>query len=259
MAHALDDGMSDLMMASVEDKLWHKMRGDLARYAPEIAGNRLLMCCACGRRLPREAFDLEHLIPQQALKQDPDVVRVNPFTPANVRAGNLLLCKKPLILKGTRVCGNGCNGWKGRFYDKPISELVSGSALEAGGRLTDRHIIAALALGYLAMVAAFGYAVALMRSGLLMREQFFSPNKFHRSLSLRHQMVLGGPAPTLPDARMWTSPFSFSFENRACTVGARNFAILLPVSRDPREPLARHLRFAPSKFKLRPDFTTVFD
>jgi hypothetical protein len=250
--------MSDLMMASIEDKLWHKMRGDLAQYAPEIAGNRLLMCCACGRRLPREEFDLEHLIPQQALKQDPDLVRANPGSPANVRAGNLLLCKTPLILKGKRVYGNGCNGWKGRFYDKAISELVSGSALEPRGELTDRHIIAALSLGYLAMVAEFGYVIALMRSGLLMREQFFLPNKFHRSLGLRHQMVLGGPVPRSADARIWTIPFSFSFQNMACTVGARNFAVMVPVSRDPREPLARHLRFAPTKFKLRPDFTTAF-
>lgn len=251
--------MTDLMTVSIEDKLWHKMRGDLARYAPEIAGNRLLMCCACGRLLPRESFDLEHLIPQQALKQDPDAVRGNPVTPANVRAGNLLLCKKPLVHKGKRLFGNGCNGWKGRFYDTHIKELLSGSALEPGGQLADRHIIAALALGYLAMVAEFGYVIALMPSGLLMREQFFSPNKFNRSLAGRHRMVLGGPMPKSPDARIWTSPFSFSFENGACTFGARSFAMLLPVSRDPREPLARHLRFAPSKFKLRPDFTTVFD
>ena len=127
------------------------------------------------------------------------------------------------------------------------------------GRVTDRHIIAALALGYLAMVAEFGYVIALMQSGLLMRRQFFMPNKFHRSLGLRHQMLLGGSMPTSADARVWTSPFSFGFQNIACTVGARNFAIMIPVSRDPRQPFARHLRFAPSKFTLHPDFSTVFD
>jgi hypothetical protein len=219
----------------------------------------MLMCCACGRFLPREAFDLEHLIPQQALKRDPDVVRANPITPANVRAGNMLLCKKPLRLKGREIYGNGCNGWKGRFYDTAIRELVSGSALEPQRRVTHRHIIAALALGYLAMVSEFGYLIALMRSGLLMREQFFMPNKFHRSLGLRHQMILGGPMLTSADARIWTSPFSFSFHNMACTFGARNIAIILPVSRDPRVPFASHLPFAPSKFTFRPDFGTVFD
>jgi hypothetical protein len=253
---------SDVLTASIREKLWHKMRKDLSNYIPETAQNKLLMCCACGRFLPQEAFDLEHLIPQQALKRDPDVVRVNPDTPRNVRSGNLLLCRKPLTLKGGgRVYDNGCNSWKGRFYDKPIRELVFGTALQSSGSFTDVHIIAALCLAYLAMVAEFGYIVVLMRSGSLMREQFFSPHKFHRNLPLRSQMLLGGPLPvSRPDARMWARPFSFSFERPGCcTIGARNFALLVPVSRDPREPIARHLPFAPNKYKLRPDFKTFFD
>jgi hypothetical protein len=96
----------------------------------------------------------------------------------------MLLCKKPLRLKGRQIYGNGCNGWKGRFYDKAIRELVFGSAFESQRPITNRHIIAALALGYLAMVSGFGYVIGLMRSGLLLREQFFMPNAFHRSLGL---------------------------------------------------------------------------
>jgi hypothetical protein len=145
---------------------------------------------------------------------------------------------------------------EGRSYDGAISELISGSALKA---VTDRHIIAALALGYLAMVAEYGYVIALMPSGLLMREQFFGQNRFHRSLGLRHQVLLGGPMPTSADARLWESPFYFSFQTGACTVAARNFAIMIPVSRDPREPFACRLRFVPSKYAFRPDFTTAFD
>jgi hypothetical protein len=108
--------MSEILTASIEDGLWHKMRQDLANFVPEIAGNQLLMCCACGRFLPREWFDLEHLIPQQALKRDPDAVRTNPLTPANVRSKNLLLCKKELKVKGKNgavAYRNGCNSWKG--------------------------------------------------------------------------------------------------------------------------------------------------
>ena len=41
---------------------------------PEISGKQLLMCCTCGRFLPQECFDLDHLIPQQALKQDMPVL-----------------------------------------------------------------------------------------------------------------------------------------------------------------------------------------
>jgi hypothetical protein len=234
------------------------MRHDLAGYIPEIAGNQLLMCCACGRYLSQEWFDLEHLIPQQALKQDPAVVQNDPMTPKNVRAGTLLLCRKPLMVKGTIVYRNGCNSWKGRFYDRPIRELVSGSALQSNA-CTQVHIIAALSLGYLAMVAEFGYVVALMQSGLLMRQQFFMPYKYHRALPLRHQMLLGHDTSiTSPDARMWSNPFSFGFDVPGCTVAMRNFVVIVPVSRDPRVRLAKHLRIVPSKYALRPNFKTVF-
>src|ERR1700761_1180435 len=100
------------------------MRGDLARFVPEIARDQLLMCCACERFLAQEFFDLEHLIPQRSLKLDPVAVQSNPNTPKNVRSGNLLLCKKPLLVKGHKVFNNGCNSWKGRFYDKAIAEFV---------------------------------------------------------------------------------------------------------------------------------------
>ncbi len=95
-----------MMEPSIKERLWHKMRGDLAGYVPDIAGSQLLMCCACGRFLPQECFNLEHLVPQQALKADPKNVRGNPATPANIRAGNLLLCKEPLRHKGLKVYNN---------------------------------------------------------------------------------------------------------------------------------------------------------
>lgn len=251
--------MPNVMTASIRDKLWHKMRQDLANFVPEINGNQLLMCCACGRFLPQECFDLDHLIPQQALKQDPDIIRTNPTTPANIRSGNLLLCKTRLKHKGNAMYGNGCNSWKGRFYDKPISQLISTKAFEPN-KCTQVHIIAALGLAYLAMVAEFGYVVALMRSGLLMREQFFMPHKYHLALPLPSHMLLGGGKMTSPDAPVWTKPFSFGFQRPGfCIVAARNFGITVPISRDPREPFATHLKIVPAKYKLRPDFTTVFD
>jgi hypothetical protein len=163
------------------------------------------------------------------VKADPGDVRSNPETPANVRARNLLLCKKPLIYKGSKVYNNGCNSWKGRFYDGPISEFFSGLALDRRrGQLMDTHMIGGLMLGYLAMVAEFGYAIVLMESGQLMREQFFSQRKFHRTLPLRHRMILGGPMPTAPGERIWKTPFSFKFERGACFVGARNFCVIVP-------------------------------
>jgi hypothetical protein len=162
---------------ALEEKLWHKMRGDLAQHIPEFAHNRLLMCSCCARYLPQGDFDLEHIIPQQALRMDPAAVKDNLATPANVRAGNLLLCKKALKVKTEgRIFENGCNSWKGKSYDRAIRELVSGTWYPKV--VSSRHTIAALCLGYLAMVSEFGYRIVLSPSGKLMREQFFSPSKF---------------------------------------------------------------------------------
>lgn len=251
--------MPDIRTASIRDKLWHKMRRDLTVFVPEIASNQLLMCCTCGRFLPQESFDLDHLIPQQALKGDPNVVRVDPTTPANIRSRNLLLCKKPLKIRGSKFFGNGCNSWKGRHFDKLINELVSAKSANAT-RYTESHIIAAINLCYLAMVEKFGYIVTLMRSGLTLREQFFRPHKFFSELPLQSQMILSGETITAPDAPVWAKPFSFGFARPGfCTVGARNFALMLPISHDPRESFAKHLQIVPTKYKLRPNFSTVFD
>ena len=121
----------------------------------------------------QEFFDLEHLIPKQSLKLDPVAVQLNPDTPKNARAGNLLLCKKPLRVKGLKVFNNGFNSWKGKHYDTAIAELVSEKTLRSA-TVTSAHIIGALCLGYLAMVAEFGYAVVLMESGLFIGREMDS-------------------------------------------------------------------------------------
>ncbi len=101
----------------------------------------------------------------------------------------------------------------------------------------------------------------LMPSGRLMRRQFFEPLKTLSELPSVSQMIFDGSADRMAhDAPVWAASFSFSFEQAGiCHVVMRNFGIAIPVSQDPRQPIARHLRFAPSKYKLRPDFTAVFD
>jgi hypothetical protein len=252
--------LSDILTPSIKERLWHKLRADLARYVPEVANTPSLMCCLCGRFLPQHSFSLEHLVPQQTLKMDPFVVRTNPATPANLRSGNLLLCSEPLLYKKSPLYNNGCNSWKGRFFDRPISEIFSGRAMQTDrGRVTNAHIIGGLMLGYLAMVAEYGYIIALMESGLLLREQFFRPQKFHPKLGPRFQILLGGVPPTNPDDKIWTSPFGFKLEPGACIVSARNFAVTVPVSRDPLINIGRHLKITPHRHRFRPDFQSFFD
>jgi hypothetical protein len=250
----------DLLAASTKENLWHKMRQDLKLYVPDIGGTDRLMCCVCGRRLPYKDFSLEHIIPQQALADDPREVKSHPDTTANTRSGNILLCSSRLLIKG-RVYHNGCNGWKGRFYDSSLRELLNGRILEHKYRRpSDQHIIAALCAAYLAMVLEFGYQVALTSSGVLMRQQFFLPHKFHRDMPLRHQIILSAPPPKYDDNHftIWSHPFKFTVQRSACFVGFRTMCLILPLSRDPRLPIARSVLIAPSKYTLRPDFRTVF-
>lgn len=243
-----------LLEPNLEEKLWHGMREDLARYIPEFADNNLLMCCCCARHLSRVDFDRDHIIPQQALKMDPRAVKDNRDTPANVRAGNLLLCKKPLKVKiEGRLVENGCNSWKGRSYDNAIRELVSGTWKPKVA--SPVHTIAALCLGYIAMVSEFGYRVVLSRSGKLMREQFFSPFKYHRNLPDINRVLMLGGIDTSLDNPMWAKPFFFRWDEGGCIVVARNFSIRVPCTVDPRLPIAQRLPFAPQKHILRPVFS----
>lgn len=251
--------MSDLMTPSIEDRLWHSMRRDLTAYLPEIAASTKLMCPTCGRLLPRDKFDLEHIIPRQTLSKDPETVRLNPATPTNLRARNLLLCKAPLRVKGATIYKNGCNSWKGRFFDGPITDLLTRKEPLSRTAFSTTHLIAGLVLGYLAMVEKWGYLIVLLPSGQLMRRQFFEPRRFLKDMPLRSQILLTGEALSDPQSPTWATPFGLSVQIDYCNVVARHFAINVPLSRDPTLPIARHLKFVPGKYAIKPNFDTVFD
>lgn len=251
--------MSDIGMPSLKDRLWQKMQVDLAQFVPDVVERNRLMCCACGRFLPPEDFDVDHMISQRAIKCDPEEVRKNPETPANVRAGTILLCTKPLHYRGARFYNNGCNSWKGKNFDGPMTQIFTGKV----GQHRNKHaqnslIIGGLALAYLAMVAEFGYVVTLMQSGLALREQFFNPTRFRKGLGTKFKAIFMGSPHKDPNDPIWTNPFRFQIEGQACLVTVRNFVIFLPVSRDPREPVARHLKIVPQRYAFRPNFDAWF-
>ena len=252
----------EFICTSIKEKLWHTMRHDLQSYAPQIGQNNLLMCCTCGRFLPYEDFSLEHIIPQQALADDPKQVKANPDTTTNVRSGNILLCNKPILIKGYKPTNNGCNGWKGRHYDRLTREVLNGRIISHGHKaFTNDYIIALLCTAYLGMVMKFGYQVALMGSGRLMRGQFFQPSKFHRDLPSRSQLVLVGQLPEYDEDYLdiWKNPFKFTIDTDSCYVAMRSISLIIPISYDIRLPLYKSLLITPIRYKLRPDFETIFD
>jgi hypothetical protein len=252
----------DFLTASIKEKLWHSMREDFLLYAPQLNDSNVLMCCACGRILPQQAFSLEHIIPQQALAHDPEEVKANPAMPLNARAGNTLLCSEPLKIKDRVVYRNGCNGWKGRHYDPQIRALLTGRPVGNPLKAPPSQMsVAALCLGFLAMFAEFGYQIALTPAGVLIRRQFFSPMRFRGDMPLTNQILLTGAPLTYEESHLehWTKPFSFAIERSTCTVVIRNFVVPVPISRDPRVPPAKHIRIVPQRFKMRPNFETMFN
>jgi hypothetical protein len=115
---------NDVDIPGLKEILWHKMRDDLKHYIPQIANTDLLMCPTCCRFLPFEHFNVEHVIPQQALADDPAEVRA--AIPRSERSVTILLCMKELLIKGRSFMITAATAGKADFttnsyerYSKP--------------------------------------------------------------------------------------------------------------------------------------------
>lgn len=250
--------MSEIDLPGLKDRLWYEMRDDLVSLVPWFADNNLLLCPTCCRALRYEEFSLEHIIPQQAVADDPDLARA--AVPKNERSGITLLCRRSLVFEKNSIPGQGCNSWKGKHYDRFVREALKPDFLTR--RFHARHHMALAAAGYLGLFREYGYQIALLPAGRLMRMQFFNPNSFLKEYPVKYQMVLTGKARAEYDEgerAYWSEPFKVSVEGDTAYVVMRNFSIILPLSRDPTAPLARALLYAPARYKFRPDLTTAFD
>ncbi|WP_281800916.1 hypothetical protein [Methylocystis echinoides] len=251
--------MSTIDRPALKEIVWHQMRQDLQSLIPWFANKELLLCPACCRPLTFDDFSLEHIIPKQALACDPPDVRA--AIPQNERSGMTLLCRKPLVIKGRRIPGSGCNSWKGKHYDPFLRELIR-SVNPIIAKFNSRHQLALFSAGYLGLFRQFGYQIALLPAGLLMRHQFFHPNRFLREVPLDCQMILAGEALSAYDSdsrKYWSEPFKITVDGYSALLILRNMAFRLPLSRDPLVPIARALPYAPSKYVFRPDLRTVFE
>lgn len=233
------------------------MRADLATFLPLDYQSDTLMCCCCGRFLPKEDFSLEHIIPQSVIADDPPEVRL--AIAKNERSKVLLLCNKKIGYAGKALTAKGCNSWKGRHFDPYIKNVLVGGIAEvtSGRRPKPVSYVAFQMLGYLLLVHLFGYQVVLTESGLLMRRQFFSPGRRLPEMPVESEVLFGGePLQFDGDLGPWRVPFNFSFERGKAFAAVRNVGFMMPMSRDPTVPLAQHLRHVPSRFTIRPDFSS---
>jgi hypothetical protein len=249
--------MTEVNLPNVKELLWQQMDADLRSFIPHFPNNEI-MCPACLRHVKFGELSLEHIIPQQAVALDP--VEVREAITRNQRSGLTLLCKKPLIFKGKQILGSGCNGWKGKYFDRFVRELLNSDAGTI--KFSSRHQVSMFAVGYLALFSKFGYRVALSSGGLLMRRQFFAPNAFLNDVPHKYQIILGGQVLTQFDAHnrsYWSDPFNFHIEEDSVCLAIRSMGFFLPLSEDPTIPLARVLRYVPPRYKLRPNLETVFE
>jgi hypothetical protein len=248
---------AEIDLPGEREKIWYRMRDDLKSLATWFADYDLLLCPTRLRHITFEEFSLEHIIPQQALDDDHKTAR--DAETRNQRAGLTLLCSEPLIVKEKLVGGKGCNNRKGRYFDGFIRQILLGQPDK--GTPPSSHQISIFILGYLALFRQYGYRISLSRSGLLMRNQFFNPNNFLKDVPDKCQMLTWGPRLSEFDDNIksyWDEPFRIGIHGRFALVSVRSVAFWLPLSDDPTAPLATLLRYAPPRYKFRPDFTTVF-
>ena len=221
------------------------MHADLKSFIPHFPTDEL-MCPACFRHMKFHELSLEHIIPQQAVERDP--IEVRNAIARNRRSGLTLLCKKQLIFKGKKFPGNGCNGWKGKYFDGFVREALS---LDLGDvKLNSRHQISMFALGYLALFSKYGYRVALSSSGLLMRRQFFAPNSFLSAVPLKYQIILGGPLLTQLDEdnkTYWDDPFKIDVERDSACLVIRSLCFFSSSIRRPNDTSGARITIRPAE------------
>ena len=248
-------------LPSIKKILWEEMRHDFVSIAPEFLTSEVLPCCVCGRLLPQRHFTLEHILPRQALAEDPPEIRSNPESSNNRRTRLTLLCNYSLKTKESTV-SLGCNGWKGKQFDGYLCDIVVDKVpRRRGGKITTRHMIALSIASYLAMVSRYGYRIVFTTSGLMMRRQFFHPQSYIKDMPDACQGMVTGSRFTYPEipSELWLTPFTFKVYPNLCLVTMRQAGINIPLSRDPDFPVSSSLRFLPSRYRLRPDFQTLFE
>jgi hypothetical protein len=222
------DIIADIDLPGVKEILWHQMHADLKSLVPWFSDHELLLCPTCFRLMKFDELSVEHIIPKQALDDDPKAVREAIIR--NQRSGITLLCRKPLVVKEKLIKGNGCNGWKGHFFDGSARKLLRADPHKIV--FTSRHQVSMFAIGYLALFRKYGYRVALSPSGLLMRRQFFCPDYFLKEVPLNCQMILSGPSLTEfneQNKTYWDEPFKNNLPREICSSWNKKHVVPPPV------------------------------
>lgn len=162
---------------SINEEAYEVLRENLVAVRPEFAARDVVLCPICQREVSRDAVikgGVEHIIPQNVVSGDSaDVASLGT---KNQRCGITVLCREERACKSDgKISKDGCNGMKGRLYDRLFRRLFDTGA-HARSELTHSHGVAVLIMAYLGAFQCLGYEYILRPELDPIREQFDFPH-----------------------------------------------------------------------------------
>lgn len=228
----------------MNEDVYTVLHDNLVAVKPEYATREVVLCPICLREIPRDIvlkFGVEHIIPQNVIRNDePDFARLGT---KNQRCGITVLCREPRICASDgKTSPDGCNGMKGRLYDRLFRGLFD-SAAHRPEELQHGHGIAILIMAYLGAFQNLGYEYILRPTLDDIRTQFDFPNEQKTEWAQFAKYYLG-ESETQIVATSTGQPFVWGGQ---CTTGAplhiffRRCRALLPGGHWKLKALTRHL------------------
>lgn len=178
---------------SIKEEIFDVLRRNLVATFPFYASKEVVLCPVCFTEITKDEVlrgALEHIIPQNVVGSDPESLRI--FS-KNQRCGITVLCRQRRIwgndityklgerslhaqIKWSdKLAEQGCNGLKGSLYDRLFRGLLDDKPHDSN-KLTARHRVAILMMGYLGAFQRFGYEYALLPWLNEVRDQFDHPD-----------------------------------------------------------------------------------
>jgi len=136
-------------MPSLKEEVYAVLRGNLVAVDPSYADKDVVLCPICRRGIRQaevHAGGIEHIIPQVAANKDSSDYKAR--ATLSQRCGITLLCRQERVCKSDGyVSKDGCNGLKGRFYDRLFKDFFDDGPRRRE-ELTHQHGVRILMMGY---------------------------------------------------------------------------------------------------------------
>lgn len=194
-------------MPSLKEEVYKVLRENLVAVDPSYACKNVVLCPICLREVTRaEVLEggIEHIIPQVVAKEDAGYEKAH--ATLNQRCGITMLCRQERVCRSDGyVSKDGCNGLKGRLYDKLFKNLFDDRP-HRKDELTHRHGVGILTMGYLAAFQFFGYEFILRDEMDEIRKQFDYPDD-RKTPYLDQALYCLAPSSSLPLLTETGQPF----------------------------------------------------